>query len=87
MSDSLLGKLKQTPDPGDVFWLLKKKDVDPSLCSIKSLRDKAFNHPVLVLSIDQRAQIADVLIVSFDSTACSLPLTSTAHVARRQKSI
>lgn len=63
MSDPLLSKLKQVPEPGDIFWLLNSKDVDRNLRQTIPIRDKAFNHPVLVLSADHRTNTAGVFIV------------------------
>jgi hypothetical protein len=49
---------------GCILWLPKKEKIDPCLLDGVRLLDGCFDHPVVILSLDETEKGATILIVS-----------------------
>jgi hypothetical protein len=49
---------------GCILWLPKKEKIDPYLPGGAGLHDGCFDHPVVILSLDEIVKRATILIVS-----------------------
>ena len=51
--------------PGDICWLPKQEEIDPSnLKELKVMEKGCFNHPIVLLTVDDSGETAKICIVS-----------------------